>query len=331
MREARQGLALALSSLEACQVVLPRRISAPEQPSGFGEGPCERRLAELLARGAIACTGGGCGTLDEAAIGHARLYPGQAVAVVDRIAEDPRADLPHARERAPAVAGLGLGRLGGVDAIALQLGHQTVRGSDQRAVQREALRDGGLGQPCSHACPVGLIGQLFAALRKSILAGGLRDMRQPRCSLTHEMDPAPQEVRGHTPRGGIGVGLGQPPAAEEYRKLVGVNRVVLGRPAVNGLHIAGMAQDIGKPRGGAEVGQPVPSQDTFDAPDSIVPVRGNRRQERLGGRCHLAVEPDLSILVEEAKGQRARVQVDAPVKLVGLRVEAPEVSSAIGW
>ena len=41
---------------------------------------------------------------------------------------------------------------------------------------------------------------------------------------------------------------------------------------MDGLHIEGMAQDEGNPLVGAEVGQPVPGQETFDAHDHIFPV-----------------------------------------------------------
>ena len=246
------------------------------------------------------------------------------------IEEPQREALPHARYRAPAGEGLGLVRLGCADEIQLQVKHQTGVGVDQREVQRHTLMDGGLGKRCSPARPVRHSGELFAALRQMILAVGLLDSSESRRACAHERPPAPQEVTGRMPLSGIDVGLGQHAAAEEHRHRMGIDCIVLGLTAMHRLQIEGMAQDAGKPRGGAEVGQPVPGQETFDAHDQSVSVRGTRLQERLGGRFHMAVEQELSILVEDAQRHRAHVQVEATVQLVGLRGDAPEVSSSVG-
>jgi hypothetical protein len=68
-------------------------------------------------------------------------------------------------------------------------------------------------------------------------------MSPPLGALAHEMEPAPQEVTGRPPLGGIDVGLGQHPAAQEDRNLGGIKGVVLGLSAVKSLHREGMAQD----------------------------------------------------------------------------------------
>jgi hypothetical protein len=89
-------------------------------------------------------------------------------------------------------------RLGGADEFQRQVSPPTVVGVDQRAVHLGAFLDGGRGNPCSHARPVGLLGQLLADLRQSILAVGLVDMRQPLRSCAHERDAAPQKGTGRT-------------------------------------------------------------------------------------------------------------------------------------
>jgi hypothetical protein len=87
---------------------------------------------------------------------------------------------------------------------------------------------------------------------------------------------------------------------------MGIDCIVLGLTPTNRLHIEGMAQDEGNPLVGAEVGQPVPGKDAFDAHDQIFPVRCNGLKERLGGRFHMAVEKDLSILLYDAKGPSSK-------------------------
>lgn len=53
MCQDRQGLPLAVCFLSAAQILLARRIVAEEQDRRFGEGPRERRSADLRAGGAL--------------------------------------------------------------------------------------------------------------------------------------------------------------------------------------------------------------------------------------------------------------------------------------
>jgi hypothetical protein len=89
-----------------------------------------------------------------------------------------------------------------------------------------------------------------------------------------------------------------------------------------------MTPDEGKPLLGAQVGEPVPGEETFDA-DHESRSRGRKRLEtRLGCCPHMPVEPDLSMLVYNTAVQRPSVQVKATVEVVWRGGEAPEVSSS---
>jgi hypothetical protein len=89
-----------------------------------------------------------------------------------------------------------------------------------------------------------------------------------------------------------------------------------------------MSSNEGNAFMGAEVGEPIPGEQTFDADDEILPIRRNRLEKRLGCRLHMAVKNDLSISGEDAEVHRSSVEVDATVKCVLFRVEAHEVSSS---
>ena len=69
------------------------------------------------------------------------------------------------------------------------------------------------------------------------------------------------------------------PPREQPGDLLGVDLVVLGLAAVDGLHVQRVAEDEGDPLGGAEVGEPVPGEHALAADDQPVAVRGQRRQE----------------------------------------------------
>jgi hypothetical protein len=72
----------------------------------------------------------------------------------------------------------------------------------------------------------------------------------------------------------------------------------------------------------------VPGEEAFDADDEILPVGRHALEEWLGRRLQLAVDEDLSSLVQDAEVQRASMQVDATIILMWLGVEPHEVSSS---
>ena len=75
-----------------------------------------------------------------------------------------------------------------------------------------------------------------------------------------------------------------------------VDLLVFGLAAVNRLHVERVAQDEGNTFSGAEVGEPVPGEDAFDAEDEILPVGGNGFQQVRGPPSYSGAH-DLSILV----------------------------------
>jgi hypothetical protein len=95
-----------------------------------------------------------------------------------------------------------------------------------------------------------------------------------------------------------------------------VDRIVFGLAPVNRLHVERGTQDEGKTFSGAEVGEPVPGEEAFDADDEIRPVGGHGFQKWVGGRLHIAVLTDLSLWVQDAEIQAAGVEIDATIKLV---------------
>src|SRR4029453_16468707 len=93
MGEDCSGLALARFFHEACEVLLACGMVPQEQHRGFGEGPREVGMADLLARGPIAFAGGFFGTLDQPARGDKLLHAWKAMNIVDLIQPHECADL----------------------------------------------------------------------------------------------------------------------------------------------------------------------------------------------------------------------------------------------
>jgi hypothetical protein len=91
---------------------------------------------------------------------------------------------------------------------------------------------------------------------------------------------------------------------------------------MDGFHIEGMPEDKRQPLAGAQVSEPLPGEEAFDADDQIRPIGRNRLEKGLWPRWHITMDHDLSILVEDAQGHSAGMQVNATVKLMLFRVEA---------
>jgi hypothetical protein len=88
-----QGFPLPMFFHQAGEAFLTRRVVAEKQDGGFGEGPFEVGIANLLAGGAVALAGGFLGTLDEPAVGDELLDPWEAVDIVDLLQQHERQDL----------------------------------------------------------------------------------------------------------------------------------------------------------------------------------------------------------------------------------------------
>jgi hypothetical protein len=243
---------------QAGAVLLACRVVAEKPDGGGGERPCAGGLAHLRAGGAVARAGGFCGTRDQPAGGDALLASGEAGARVELIPPHQRQDLAAPWEGTQAGEGRRRVRRGGLDESPRQGREHASGGVDQRAVHLETLLDGGLENALGHAGPVRLVGELLAARWAGVWAGGLVAMRQARGPLAQELPPAPEQGPRGPPLGGRDLRLGQPPAAQEPRARVGIERSGFGRAPREGLQVEGVAQHEGHPCLGAAVGQPGP-------------------------------------------------------------------------
>ena len=97
-----------------------------------------------------------------------------------------------------------------------------------------------------------------------------------------------------------------------------IDLVVFGLAPVNGFHVERMTQDEGDAFSSAEVGQPVPGEETFDGDDQILTIGRHGLEERFRGGFHVAVQQDLAILVQDTDVHAPGMQVDPAVKWVWL-------------
>jgi hypothetical protein len=171
-------------------------------------------MADLLARGPIAFAGGFFGPLDQPARGDKLLHAWKAMNIVDLIQPHECAELADPWDRAQAVEGLRLMRLGRPHEIPLEVSQQAVISVDQCEVQVDALLDGRLRKAFGHAIAVRFVGQLLADLGQVILAVRLLEMGQSLGPCAGQMHAAPEEVSRGPYSGGIDIRLGEHPAPQ---------------------------------------------------------------------------------------------------------------------
>jgi hypothetical protein len=109
---------------------------------------------------------------------------------------------------------------------------------------------------------------------------------------------------------------------------VRIHPIVFGLAPMDRLHGERMAQDKGNTLLGAEIGQPVPGEEAFDANHQVRPVRCNRLEKGPRGCLHIPMQKDLSILIQDADLHGPGMQVNATGEFVLFGVESHEVSSS---
>lgn len=253
-----QRLARARFFLSAGEILLARRSGASKEPGRCREGPCERGVANLAPRGAVAFPRRFLGTVDETARGYASVAAGEALEVMACIQQHQAQALADPRDRAPQVAGVGVVRLGRCEEGQLHVAQPLVVVVKQREVDGEALWHRGIGKPLADAVAVGLIGHLLAYRGPVVLAVGRRDRGSSLCSFAPEVSPAPEEITGRAPLRGGDVGLWEHAPTQEHGDFLGIDFVVLGCPPVDGCHLERVPEDTGKAFWRTEVSEPGP-------------------------------------------------------------------------
>ena len=121
--------------------------------------------------------------------------------------------------------------------------------------------------------------------------------------LLHCANSSAEQVACLTHALGIGIGEGEHAAAQDQGDLVGVDAVVLGFTAMDELHVEGVAQDEWDVFLLAAVGEPAPGKHALDADNNTVAELSDGFQEGLGVARDVAVEDDVTGLVEDAQVQ----------------------------
>jgi hypothetical protein len=323
-----EGLASAVFFLESSEVLLTCRRVAQTQDGSFGKGPCQGRVTDLGPRGSVPFAGGFLRPGDPTARGDNILPPREALAILHFVEQDQAEELAHPGDGLQAVEGRGIVLLGRLHDRQLQVCQQRVVVADQGQGDLEALWHRRRRKARGDAVPVGFGGDVLAHLGEVVWALSVVDRGQECGPCAHQRHVTSSEVTGGPHLGGRDGGVREQAAAEHHRNLLGIDLVMFGLAAVDSLHREGVSKDKRHACASAEVGEPVPGEAPCDAHDQMLAVGRNGLEKRVRSGWQMPVDKHLSLLVQDAEGHGASLQIDAAVQLVWLRRESPEVSSS---
>jgi len=90
-----------------------------------------------------------------------------------------------------------------------------------------------------------------------------------------------------------------------------------------------MARHKGDALTGTQIGQPLPGEDAFHGDDNPFSVGIDNRQKGIRVGPHVAMDENLTIMVEDTDIHTPRTQIDTTVVFVSLGVESHEASSFV--
>jgi len=318
-----QRLASAVLAPELVRIGEAAGVPALEADGGLGERPFEMDVADPGATGADGLAIGGVSALDQPSVRAELLDRGEAVDGVDFVDEGEAEDLPH------AVDGLEEVKHGGVvdpclaeDGL-LEILDQSVVVFTEPEIGLDALADGRIAKGFGEAGAVPGGGD--AILRgpgQVVLVEGVLDMSEELGALAGEVEAAAQEVAGRAHLGRVDVRHGDGATAQERGEFLGVDAVVLGLAAVNGLQVECMGEDEVDPVLDAQVGEPVPTEDALDADDEILAVGCDGPEKGIARAGDAPVKDDRALMVEDAEVHGPRVKVDPPIVAVLAAIES---------
>jgi hypothetical protein len=217
-----------------------------------------------------------------------------------------------------------------VDAQACEGAEHLIIIGDPSEVDLNGLVDSRVVKPLGDAFTIGLISDVRADFWHVIWRMGILAMCQERRALAPQVCAASKHITGRAPLGRIDIGVWKHAAAEQGGHLVRVDCVIVGLAAVNGFHSARVSQDTGNIFVSAEIGEPIPGEETVNGHDKAVAVGRNGLETRFRSGLHMAVSEHLAILTQDTAVQASGLSIDTTVKLMLVGVEAHEVSSFLG-
>lgn len=256
MGQNRDGLALAVLAGHLRHIALGALAFTHEKHGRFGECPLQVRVADAACRETIALSGRLLGARHQPGVGAERLDTGKTGDVLDLIEDHQGQDGADTGHRLQPILGSGI--------IALSMaGDEILQGLDlllqavhHHNVGLDVLAHTGVGEALGDIGPVSLAFQFLVETGQVVLGIGQLDMTLDLRAHPHQVVAPAQQIPGGAHRLGIDIGQGEIPAPDQLGDLLGVDLVILGFPAMDGLHIQSPAENKRDTLLGAKIRQP---------------------------------------------------------------------------
>src|SRR5215218_7352189 len=321
-RQDTQGFALAVLFLDPAEVLAPWRVPAQEQGGGFGEGPLEMDVAHLATCRLLDLVVGFMPSLDQPSVGQEVLDAGKALQVVDLVEQSQSQDLADSWNGAQQGELVSVVLSDLVKHEQLEIADNLVVGSHQGDVGGHGHLDAAVVEVLDDGSAVlGLVDPLLEG-REVVLGVGVLDVGEQLSALSDEEGAPAHEVAGSPLVAGVDIGVVEVAAAQQGGDRVGVASIVFDLSAMDGFHAEGMAEDERDALFGAQVSDPVPTEETLDGDDEVFAVRSQGPKELVSVTVELLMDQGLTGLIKNADVHVASMEVNPAVVTVLLGVES---------
>jgi hypothetical protein len=193
--------------------------------------------------------------------------------------------------------------------------------SEERHTPFDGSAHAGIRKGLGHAFALRFGGQLLAALREMVLTSGMLHVPEEVRPCMYSVTPTTEQGPRGAHCGGIPMRWRKHSPAESHRTLVGSKSVLLGFAAMHRSHLERLAQDQGKAFLRTQVREPIPGEETFDRYSYILALRRDHPQKRCRRGGPILMPQLRAALIGHTDVQRFRMEIDATILLMRLRVE----------
>jgi hypothetical protein len=207
---------------------------------------------------------------DQAGVGAKALNRSEAFDVVDLIQDGQCQDLPHTGNGPEQMQTVGIMMTGGLFDLPFQWFDQPVVRLDHGQIGPDRGANRRIVKTFGNAFVVEFARQFFVKGRKVVLGVGVEDVAHQQAALAHQVGPPSQKITRCPHFCRVRICHGKGTALEQFGDLIGIDLVVFGLAAMDGLHVQGVSQYEGDMMFGAKISHPIPGKHAFDTNNDVL-------------------------------------------------------------
>lgn len=327
-RQASVGPRLVVFLFDAGGKVSRRFVGAFQKRNCLAERLFQMPVADLVAAAGVTLAGRTMRSLHQATVRKELTNAGEPIDRLNLVKHRHRKYSAHARYRLQAVKRLGIIDFRRLFEIQLGFGNDPIVLLEQFEIEFNRAASAWLGKPLGDSLSIRFVAEVLGEQRQIVLHSHELNVAEGFGSSSHEKRSATQQIASGPQVFGVNEAERKVSAAQQHGDLFGIDRVVLGFSAVNGLHVKGVAESKRQILFFAQVRQPVPVECRLTTDDQIVLGEGTYCRDPVVGLVggEVLMQQFVSRRIDDACMHHLCMQIDAAVEFMLLVVEVHHVS-----